>query len=107
LKTVISLIAGASLATGANTQMEVRKPFELTVGGAFFTSDLDNLDPGFLVGLDYYLGKNYNSQTMQFVGGRGWFADQASAYGIHYGLRFGVPASPDAPGSLYVKLAIG
>ncbi|MGI8923154.1 MAG: hypothetical protein ACR2HJ_03780 [Fimbriimonadales bacterium] len=25
--------------------------------------------------------KNYNSHTMQFVGGRGWFADQASAYG--------------------------
>ncbi|MBA3725643.1 MAG: hypothetical protein H0W86_04110 [Armatimonadetes bacterium] len=107
MKTIITLIAGASLTACANAQMEVQKPFEISVGGAFFTGDLDDLDPGFLVGLDYYLVKNYSSQTMQFVGARGWFADQASAYGVHYGLRFGVPASPDAPGSLYFKLAIG
>lgn len=106
-KTIFAIIAGAGLAACASAQHEVQKPFEVSVGAAFFSGDLDDEDTGFLLGLDYYLGKNYGQQTMQFVGARGWFSDHTTAYGIHYGFRFGVPASQGMSGNLYFKLALG
>jgi len=97
--------------TSVFAQLNVQKPVEITLGGVVYTGDRDDADTGILAGLDYYLGKNYNQQTMQFVGARAHFADLAGfnlvTYGIHYGVRYGMPATQGSTGNLYFKAALG
>ncbi|MDQ2985532.1 MAG: hypothetical protein M3R13_02265 [Armatimonadota bacterium] len=111
MKTAITAAVGVLMMSSVIAQMNVQKPIEITLGGVWYTGDRDNADLGFLAGVDYYLGKNYNSQTMQFVGARIHFAedggDNLTTYGVHYGIRYGMPANAGSTGNFYFKGAIG
>ena len=111
MKTAFTAAIAALTFGSAIAQMNVQKPIEITLGGVWYTGDRDDADMGFLAGIDYYLGKNYNSQTMQFIGARAHFAEMGSAdlrtMGVHYGIRYGMPANQGSTGNFYFKGAIG
>jgi hypothetical protein len=111
MKTVMTTAIGMLIVGTAVAQTEVQKPIEITIGGVVYTGDRDDADMGILAGLDYYLGKSYGSQTMQFVGARAHFTDQAGlnlvTYGAHYGVRYGLPANQGTTGNFYLKGALG
>jgi len=111
MKTAMTAAIGILAIAPAVAQMEVQKPIEVTLGAVVYTGDRDDADLGILAGLDYYLGKNYNQQTMQFIGARAHFADLASlnlvTYGVHYGIRYGMPDTQGSTGNFYFKGALG
>lgn len=118
MKAIAKFVIGLALVTSvaaANAQ-KVQKPFEITIGVNFWTGDLETVggDSGWVAGLDYYMSQNYGSNSMSFIGVRGWFdtitGTDVSAYGIHYGWRFAFSQGRgmnDPMANLYAKVALG
>jgi hypothetical protein len=111
MKTAMTAAIAILLMSQAVAQLNVQKPIEITLGGVLYTGDRDDADAGILAGLDYYIGKNYNQQTMQFVGARAHFTEQSGlnmvTYGVHYGVRYGMPDTQGSTGNFYFKGALG
>ena len=110
MKTMIAAI-GALATCSAFAQMPVQKPIEITLGAVSYMGDRDDADIGLVAGLDYYLNKAYGAQTMPFVGVRYHRGEDGgldlNTYGVHYGMRYGLPANRGTTGGFYLKGAIG
>jgi len=117
MKAITRFFVGLALVgsiVGASAQSDVQKPIEISIGANFWTGDIEDAggDSGWVAAIDYYISKNYGSNTMSFVGVRGWFDSpppgDVSSWGVHYGWRFGMAQSAaDAAANFYFKVALG
>jgi hypothetical protein len=116
ITTTLAVIAVAGASSANTGYSQIPKPFEVSAGGVFFTGDIKSVwdvSNGWLIGIDYHVNQ-FGQNATGFVGARGYFASQngvkVNTYGLHYGVKFGMPMSSGGAnpmGGLYAKLAGG